>query len=149
GTNTIESSPCCVTSFDALARSACACCLVRHGGGANRKDLTQSIEMPRGDRKRPVRASHCSPSTSMTHSDGRLRDLRQGERRMRRKVLGTMLVLAAGLLVLGRPVVLRAQRLVARLAVESVTAEVMRIVGADRLGGNVDRIQLGTQWGGQ
>src|SRR5215216_2372843 len=68
-----------------------------------------------------------------------------------RKVLGAMLSLAAGLLggVLARPVVLEAQKLAATFKAESITAEFMRVVGADTLGTGTDRIQLGTQWDGQ
>jgi hypothetical protein len=70
---------------------------------------------------------------------------------MRRKILGAMLPFAAGVLggVLARPAVLEAQRLAATLKAESVTAEFMRIVGADFLGTGADRVQLGTQWDGQ
>jgi hypothetical protein len=70
---------------------------------------------------------------------------------MRGKLLGAMLPLAAGLLggVLARPVILEAQKLAATIRAESVTAEFMRIVGADTLGTGADRIQLGTQWDGQ
>jgi hypothetical protein len=62
-----------------------------------------------------------------------------------------MLPFAAGLLggVLARPVVLEAQKLAATIMAESVTAEFMRIVGADTLGADADRIRLGTQWDGQ
>ena len=70
---------------------------------------------------------------------------------MRRKILGVMLPLAAGVLggALAGPALLEAQRLEATLKAESVTAEFMRIVGADFLGTGVDRVQLGTQWGGR
>jgi hypothetical protein len=70
---------------------------------------------------------------------------------MRRKVLGAMLPLTAGLLggVLARPAVLEAQHLAATLNAGSVTAEFMRIVGSDFLGTGVDRILMGTQWDGQ
>ena len=69
----------------------------------------------------------------------------------RRKLFVAMLPFAAGLLggVLARPVVLQAQRLAATLKAESVTAELMRVVGADTLGAGEDRIRLGTQWDGQ
>jgi len=70
---------------------------------------------------------------------------------MRRKVLGAMLPLTAGLLggVLARPVVLEAQHLAATLKAESVTAAFMKIVGSDFLGTGEDRILMGTQWDGQ
>ena len=70
---------------------------------------------------------------------------------MRGKLLGAMLPLAAGLLggVLARPVILEAQKLAATIKAESVTAQFMRIVGADTLGTGEDRIQLGTRWDGQ
>ncbi len=70
---------------------------------------------------------------------------------MRRKILGAMLPFAAGLLggALARPVVLEAQKLAATVMAESVTAEFMRIVGADTLSTGADRIRLGTQWDGQ
>jgi len=62
-----------------------------------------------------------------------------------------MLPFAAGLLggALARPVVLEAQKLAATVMAESVTAEFMRIVGADTLSTGADRIRLGTQWDGQ
>ena len=70
---------------------------------------------------------------------------------MRGKLLGAMLPLAAGLLggVLARPVILEAQKLAATIKAESVTAQFMRIVGADTLGTGEDRIQLGTRWDGR
>jgi hypothetical protein len=62
-----------------------------------------------------------------------------------------MLPFAAGLLggVLAKPIVLEAQKLAATVMAQSVTAEFIRIVGADTLGIDVDRIRLGTQWDGQ
>lgn len=70
---------------------------------------------------------------------------------MRRKVFVAMLPFAAGLLggVLARPVVLEAQKLAATIMAESVTAEFMRVLGADTLGTGADRIRLGTQWDGR
>jgi hypothetical protein len=70
---------------------------------------------------------------------------------LRRKLLGAVMPFAAGLIggVLAQPVVLEAQRLAATLMAQSVTAEFMRVVGADTLAPDSDRIQLGTQWGGQ
>src|SRR5690242_3354420 len=70
---------------------------------------------------------------------------------MRRKVLGAMLPLACGLLggILARPAVVEAQHLAATLKAGSVTAEFMRIVGADFLGTGEDRVLMGTQWDGQ
>lgn len=70
---------------------------------------------------------------------------------MRRKIFGAMLPLAGGLLggILARPIALEAQHLAATLMAQSVTAEFMRIVGADSLGPGVDRILMGTQWDGQ
>ena len=70
---------------------------------------------------------------------------------MRRKISGAMLPLAAGLLggVLARPAVLEAQHLAATLKAASVTAEFMKIVGAESLVTGADRILMGTQWDGQ
>ena len=70
---------------------------------------------------------------------------------MRRKLLATMLPFAAGLLggALAHPTILAAQRLEATLKANSVTAEFMRVVGANFLGADADRIQLATQWNGQ
>ena len=70
---------------------------------------------------------------------------------MRRKILGAMLPFVAGLLGggLARPVILEAQHLASTLMAQSVTAEFMRVVGADFLGTGADRIQMGTQWDGQ
>lgn len=48
-----------------------------------------------------------------------------------------------------QPAVLRPQQLAATLKAESVTAEFMRIVGANTLGTGADRIQMATQWGGE
>jgi hypothetical protein len=75
----------------------------------------------------------------------------KGRQVMRRKILGAMFPLAAGLLggVLARPAVVEAQYLAATLKAGSVTAEFMRIVGADFLGTGEDRILMGTQWDGQ
>lgn len=66
---------------------------------------------------------------------------------MRHKLLAALLPFVAGLLggILARPVMLQAQRLEATLMAESVTAELMRVVGFD----GSDRIQLATQWDGQ
>jgi hypothetical protein len=62
-----------------------------------------------------------------------------------------MLPLAAGLVggVFSHPVAVEAQRLAARLRADSVTAEFMRVVGADTVSAGQDRIQLATQWAGQ
>jgi hypothetical protein len=70
---------------------------------------------------------------------------------MRRKVFVGMLPLVAGLVggAFAQPVILEAQKLAATLRAESVTAEFMRIVGADTVGAGTDRVQLGTQWNGQ
>lgn len=70
---------------------------------------------------------------------------------MRRKILGAMVPLAAGLIggALARPVTIEAQQLAATIRAESVTAAFMRVLGADRLGTGADRIQLTTQWAGQ
>jgi hypothetical protein len=70
---------------------------------------------------------------------------------MRRKILGAMLPFAAGLLggALAGPAVLEAQKLAATIMAESVTAQFMRVLGADTLDTGADRIRLGTQWDGQ
>jgi len=70
---------------------------------------------------------------------------------MRRKILGAMLPFVAGLLggVLSGPVAVEAQKLAATVMAESVTAQFMRVIGADTLDAGADRIQLATQWDGQ
>jgi len=68
---------------------------------------------------------------------------------MRQKFL-VFLPFAAGLLggSVAPPLVARAQRLEATLMAESVTAQFMRVVGADNDVAGSDRIQLATQWDG-
>ena len=68
---------------------------------------------------------------------------------MRHRFLAVLLPFAAGLLggIVARPLVVQAQRLEATLMAESVTAQLMRVVGAHNVAGS-DRIQLATQWGG-
>ena len=70
---------------------------------------------------------------------------------MRRMFSANILPFAAGLLggVLAQPTILTAQRLEATLKASTVTALFMRVVGADPLDADADRIQLATQWDGR
>jgi hypothetical protein len=69
---------------------------------------------------------------------------------MRHKFLAVLLPFAAGLLggMAGPSLVVQAQRLEATLMAESVTAQFMRVVGANSDVAGSDRIQLATQWNG-
>ena len=69
---------------------------------------------------------------------------------MRQKFLAVLLPFAAGLLggMLARPLAVQAQRLEASLMADSVTAQFIRVVGADSRVAGSDRIQLATQWDG-
>ena len=69
---------------------------------------------------------------------------------MRHKFLATLLPFAAGLLggTIAQPLAVQAQRLEAALRAESVTAQFMRVIGADSDVPGSDRIQLATQWDG-
>lgn len=70
---------------------------------------------------------------------------------MRQKLWGVMLPMLAGFVggICSQPMAVEAQKLAARLKAESITAEFMRVVGADTVSAGDDRIQLATQWGGQ
>jgi hypothetical protein len=69
---------------------------------------------------------------------------------MRHKFLAVLFPFAAGLLggMAGPSLVVQAQRLEATLMAESVTAQFMRVVGANSDAAGSDRIQLATQWNG-
>jgi hypothetical protein len=69
---------------------------------------------------------------------------------VRHKFLATLLPFAAGLLggTVAQPLAVQAQRLEATLRAESITAQFMRVIGADRDVAGSDRIQLATQWDG-
>lgn len=69
---------------------------------------------------------------------------------MRHKFLAVVFPFAAGLLggMAGPSLVVQAQRLEATLMAESVTAQFMRVVGANSDVAGSDRLQLATQWNG-